>query len=248
LLASEGICRVAEKGDCLADKINQLVERANDWIKFESRRVSDIENYLDGRLKFTFENGQRRRHKGADGLVWGRPVCPLEHDTTKNAVACVQRKIWYLGSEDRVVERCMFFRWNEQAMLVRVVSFPYEEEQFVPTKFILSMRFERPHGAIEAGSCSLGISMMKGFEKFIRLAGEGELDAASFLVGIAMRRDDFPVNMIKGSAKIVDGISTNNCNIGYYGFVCFDKKGSLSGLCVCSDEVNERSFFCSKLR
>jgi hypothetical protein len=136
------------------------------------------------------------------------------------------------------------YRWDKQAMLVQVGHFSDQKEHLVPTRFTVGPQVS--HGAIESCPGTVGISIVKGFQKFICFAGKGELGIPPLLIARAMRRNDFPVSVIERGAEIVNNIPANNRSFIHYGFVMFSDCGTFSGVCICFDNKRCRSLFLEK--
>lgn len=124
-------------------------------------------------------------------------------------------------------------------MLVENVELVDEREIYIPAKLTVRLQIEKE--LIKGWRDPIGESRLYGFIKPYLGFTEGELQPPSFLISIGKRRHDFPIGVIESRAKVVDGITTNDCCSVYDGFVSFGEGGTLSSLCICFEHVDERS-------
>lgn len=240
--------RLAQQENCLSGRINHLVERGNQWI--HSAQLSDLENYFNGQINLAFVDMERRGNEVSEHSLGNVVVGPIYAGRTEDhcgtwahrEVADIRQR----GSEYRPINLCVVHRWDKQAMLVQVGGFPDQEEQLVPTRFTVGPKTS--HGTIKACPSSVGISVMKGFQELICFGGKGELGVSSFLFARAMRRDDFPVDVVESGSEIVNRVPANQGNLGYNGFVFLVKAERLP-VCasVLTTNVNGRFLLRSSL-
>jgi hypothetical protein len=243
--------RLAQERDCLANRIAHLVERGNHCISIGRR--SDLENYFNGDIQFTFEQPEAAgddvaklglRHTRIEPFEIGVPK--LEKNLRSLLRQAASRllnvgHVWNCGGKNVQPDFSVVYRWNEQSVLVHVIGFPHQEEHFVASRSTVGPYIS--HSAVEPCTASLGVSVMKGFAKLRCFAGKGKLDEPPFLVARAMRRDDFPINVVESAAQVVNNVAADGSQSTYYGFVLFGRDESLSGLKICFDNQYERSRF-----
>lgn len=126
-------------------------------------------------------------------------------------------------------------------MLVEDVELVDEREIFISTR--LTVGFQIEENLIEGWRHPIGESRLYGFIKPCLGFTERELKPPSFLLCGCVRRNDVPIGMIQSSAEIVNGITTNNGCPVYDRFVSFCEGRALSGLCICFENIGERTLF-----
>ena len=108
------------EGDGLTDSVNHLVECGNNWIR--ASRLSKLENYFSGQIKFVFEN-VGCRNDGITQLI-GRdnPVAgPFEFAFVFGERDGIDIHHWPIGNklaESLGLDVCLVYRWDQQSVLV----------------------------------------------------------------------------------------------------------------------------------
>src|ERR1700730_461823 len=124
-ISSIGQRSLPHDGDCLADRINHLVERGNHWV--HAAQLSDIENYLDGNVNFAFENIERGRHDTSELIRRDCSIRPFDGTLGEGDEVCsstahdLNRKIGDGDVERRGIDLCVVYRWDQESMLVQLV-------------------------------------------------------------------------------------------------------------------------------
>lgn len=221
--------------------INQLVKRWNHRAKVD--RTSDCENYVNGDIKFLFEySGFRNSSRPTLRTIHGRniprhvPVVLAEVAIDKPA-----RKVRNLFNQYLRGNPCVVSGWDKKLVLVEDIEFVDEREIFIPAR--LTMGFQIEKSLIEGWGDPIGESRLYGFIKPCLGFTERELKSPSFLIRGGKRKNDVPIGMIKGSAEVVNGITTNDRCPVYDGFVSFCEGGAVSSLCICFENIDERATF-----
>jgi hypothetical protein len=167
------------------------------------------------------------------------PVVLAEATIDKTA-----RKIWHLFDKCLGGNPCVITVRDKKLVLVEDVQLVDQREIFIPAKLTVGLQIEKE--LIKGWRDPIGESRLYGFIKPCLDFTEGELQPPSFLIGNGKRRHDFPIGVIESGAKVVDGITTNNCCPVYDGFVSFSEGGTSSSLRICFEHVGERSLLLKK--
>ena len=189
--------------------IDQLVKRWNYRAVIDV--ASDRENYFNGNIKYLFEYACIRNSRCSTlSAIHERnvphcvPVVLAEATIDKTA-----RKIWHLFDKCLGRNPCVIASWDKKLVLVKNVELLDEREIFIPTKLTVGLQIEKK--LIKGWRDPIGESRLYGFIKPCLGFTEGELQPPSFLIGSGKRRHDFPIGVIESGAKVVDGITTNDC-------------------------------------
>lgn len=105
------------------------------------------------------------------------------------------------------------------------------------------MGFQIEKSLIKGWRDLIGKSLLYGFNKPYLGFAEGKLYIRNFPISDGKRRNDVPIGMIKRRAKVVNCITQNYSSPIYDGFISFCEGGTLSCLCICFENIGERSLF-----
>ncbi len=221
--------------------INELVKRWNHRAMVNI--TCDRENYLNGNIKFLFEYaGLRNSPRTTLRPIHGRNV--PRYVPVVLAEVTIDKTSWKVGDLfDKHLrgKPCVVSGWDKKLVLIENVECVDEREKFIPAGLTVGFQVEK--GLIEGWRDPIGESLLYGFIKPCLGFAEGELQPPSFSLRGRGGRHDFPIGVVESGAQIVDSIATNECRPVYDGFVAFCEGGSLSGLCVCFEDICERAAF-----
>ena len=226
----------------MARRIDHFVERGNHWSKVSQRR--DVENYLNGNLKFAFEYIDRRRLDDPELIGGHRPIGPYNVAVASphpNILQVHHREIGNLSPDFVAGKACIISRWNQKPVFVDKIGVVNKVEKFIPS--FITVGFKPVDGTIQSHAGPMGYSVLYGYAKPCLCLGEGKLDQSLVSFGGDAGRDNEPVSMVERRAEVMDNVPTDERRRIYNGFVLFGERGALAGLCVCFDTVGERAIF-----
>lgn len=232
---------LAHEANCAVTDLREIVEEWDHWLGLYRR--SDLENYVNGDIKFAFEQMKCAGNKLPNG-IGRRAIAPVESSRPSLDGYGFNRGEWPIGDmffQNIIGNRCVTYRRDEQLMLIQDVKFMHRIEKVVPSRFFVG--FEAIHCADESAPQACGVSVFKGFSKAFSVLREGKLNLLKLIFASAMGTDDLPIRMIEGRTKIVDCISGDKGGLLCDGFVAFDRQEAFMGFCVCFEREEERSLF-----
>lgn len=232
---------ISHNTDSRLDYVNELVKSWNHRSKVST--TCDRENYINGDIKFLFEYAGRGNFQLPTLLsVYGRDV-PTYVSMVLAEVAIDQtgRKIRNLFSDNITGKPCIISGWDQKLVLVDDVELVEEREKFVPTR--LTVGFQVENGLIEGWGDPIGESLLYSFIKPCLGFAKGELQKLPFIFSGGERRNDVPISVVESGAEVVNNISANKCGSIYNRFISFCKSGALSDLCICFENIGERTSF-----
>jgi hypothetical protein len=229
----------SDERDCLAIRINQFVERCNNWSYWSTR--SDAENYVNGNIKFVFEHVRCGGPKRAQLLAWNVAIGPGDIPVEASECNVDQREIKDLAADNIAGKPCIISCWDQEPVFIDEVSLVDEIEKFVSSRFAMWLdEMERP---VESHTSPMGQSLLYGITKPCPCFREGKLNRSSLGVVIGVGRNDVPIGVVECRPEVMDYVSADESGRIYDGFVLFGERGALAGLCICFDTVGERSIF-----
>ncbi len=230
--------------DCLARRIDQCVERWNDWSHRSQR--TDAENYVKGNIKFALEYVARGRLDGSE-LFEG--YCTAEIPThyavcERRIFSESERKIGDEVSDYIARQPHLFIRWDKQLVLVEDIHFMDQEQKLIPSR--ITVWPQSAQGAIKTCPGIMGEATLDGGVQPVCFFAERELQFSAFGVAGATRGHDLPIGMAKRRTDIVDGVSRHQACFVYDGFVSFRKDGAFFGVGTGFKDEDERSRLAKK--
>jgi hypothetical protein len=230
---------LSDERDCLASRINQFVERCNNWSYWSTR--SDAENYVNGNIKFAFEHVRRGGARHAQLLAWNVSIGPRDIPIPTSECHVSGRKVRDLAPDNIARKPCIISRWDQEPVFIDEVSLVDEIEKFVPSRF--AMRLDDMEGPVESHTSPMGQSLLYGLTKPCLCFREWKLNRSSLGVVMGMGRNDVPIGVVECRPKVMNYVSADESSRIYDGFVLFGERGALAGLCIGFDTVGERSIF-----
>ena len=245
-------CRpLPHEKDCLAGRMNQSVQRWNEWSERSLR--SDVEYYTHRNIKFALEYVCRRGLGGSQLIIRENilrdPIeCGIEETSAVHCIGEIGRNLPNHGSKTLGV----ISRWNKQLVLVDNIHFMNEVEQVISTRWTMRPRLSQ--GAIETCPHIMGESLLNSAVKRVCIFRKRKLNCRFLPISetfLGNREEplpfgttnDFPKGVVESGAKIVNDVPDDQRHSVYEGFVLFGKSGTVAGFCICFNDVTERSRF-----
>lgn len=214
--------------------IDHGVERGNHLAHVLGR--SDFDNYVNGDINLAFEYEiSLKERKGLDSpdevpMILAAPDFTVEPGEVR-----------YLASDHVTGDAFVFTYWGRKPMAVPGSEIMDGIEKLVPSMF--SVRLQLQDCLVECVRNPMGQSVLHGFVKPCFGFAERELDIVLSPARTYEGRDDFPVSVVEGSSKPLNGTIGNVGHFTYYGYVAFSKDGALTGLLIRFDDVSEGALF-----
>lgn len=238
----------SDNGNCLPGDICHLVKRWNHRAQIGLR--SDWNNYLNGDIEFLFEHVGGIGHpltevESCDHVMddWHLPT-QVSVCHAKRAIIEATGKIRNLGDDVIATKRCVVARWDGKPVLIDGVEIMDQIEKFIPSR--ITMRLQVNKRLVEAKGDPIGQSILYGFLKPCPCFAEGKLDISLLPAGGSKGGNDVPVSVIQGGPEVMRDIRRDVYSLTYDGLVFFGPRGAVTGLCVCFDNIRERSLFLEK--
>lgn len=236
--------RDAHRDENTAHDVRHLVESWDEWVSKGGR--SDVERYVHGDIKFLFEYGPVR-NKDSLNCHFQRIEVPYEvrpHPPMDVIAEPLIREIRNLSLNDIAGNSSVVSYWGKQSVLVN----PIEEidrikQVAVHSRIVFVTRPQIDHGLQEFRAYPMGQSILYSFLKPIWAFAKGELNGPALTVCHSDGRNDFPIRVIQCGPEVVNSVSADERDFSYDGFVFFGSNGALAGICICFENVEERTFF-----
>lgn len=232
----------SDRFDGVLRDIDHRVEGWNKWISI--LKCSDVEKYVNGHINYAFKYMHRG---GADdsqfayrGASRNVPNC-IAASAACDHIPIPKWEVRNLASDFGRGQYFVIGQWNKHSMLIRDIHLVDEVEWFVPTRFTI---WFQPHkNRDEIWSNPIGESLLYGFVEVCPPLAERELQHSTLRFGGSERGEFFPIDVIKGSSKVVGGVTTDTCRFVQNRLVFFRPRDTLSGFGVCFNDVREGTLF-----